>query len=392
MKLEQKQKLHVVMDGDFNFRDGKAVSNRNHYEIFSKRYTSVFEETVIHCRVHNVVDVNGKEIEGPGVEVAALPSVHGIAELIYWFPKIIQSFWSIPKNSPVLLRVPGIFPSIAWIVMMLKGQRYCVEAMADAAAQFSEGAYRGRLRSFYGPIWTWLMRKQCAHASAASYVTREALQRAYPASRAGYETNYTTLDLGRDKVVASPRQFTPSSAPLRVVNVAMMQKHLKGQDIILNAVALLDDLDVELWLVGDGENRLEFERLAERLGLANRVKFLGRLDAGQAVMDVLDECDLFVLPSRQEGLPRVLIEAMARGLPCLSSDLPGSRELLSEEFLVRPNLASAWADKLAKIIGDRETLSQMSRINIERCQEYVVDHVQERRKKFYEYVKKMLVN
>ena len=82
-------------------------------------------------------------------------------------------------------------------------------------------------------------------------------------------------------------------------------------------------LDVRLCLVGDGKHRPELERRAAALGVSERIEFRGQLASCELVRQELDRADLFVLPSRQEGLPRAMIEAMARGLPCIGSTVGG---------------------------------------------------------------------
>ena len=93
-------------------------------------------------------------------------------------------------------------------------------------------------------------------------------------------------------------------------------------------------LDVRLTLIGDGKFREPLESLAGELHVAERVTWLGQLPAGEAIRRELDEADLFVLPSRTEGLPRAVVEAMARGLPCIASRVGGIPELLADENLI----------------------------------------------------------
>lgn len=75
---------------------------------------------------------------------------------------------------------------------------------------------------------------------------------------------------------------------------------------------------------------------AGRLGVADRVTFVGTVPAGAAVRAHLDAADLVVVPSRTEGLPRALIEAMARGLPAVGTTVGGIPELLADVDLVPP--------------------------------------------------------
>lgn len=378
--------LYLIMDGDFARNAGVPSSNRNHYAIFGNRYTAVFGDVRIMCRVHEVEDKNTLPVGGPGVDVIALPPVHGWRGLLRHAPRMLLEFFRIPWDAVIILRVPGIYPMFAWFVIMLRRLPYGVEAMADADAQFAPGAYRKLLRPFYRVVWSSVMKLQCRFASACSYVTKAALQKQFPPGPGVPSFNYTTLDLPNASVVSACRSAESfRKDELTLINVAMMQKHLKGQDLIIKAAAKLVRAGhrLRLRLVGDGDTRAEFESLAAELNVRERVEFLGKVQAGAEVFALLDQADIFVLPSRQEGLPRVVIEAMARGLPCFASELPGNYELLEPEFLVPQDDVDGWVQRLSAILRDPERLAQASRINKQTAEGFTVDRVQPVREQFY---------
>ncbi len=118
--------------------------------------------------------------------------------------------------------------------------------------------------------------------------------------------------------------------------------------MLLDAVAVCvgEGLDLDLVFLGDGKYRSALEARAAAHGLADRVCFRGQLATRQAVRDALDQADVFVLPSYQEGLPRAMIEAMARALPCIGSTTGGIPELLPSEYLVAPGDVGALALKI----------------------------------------------
>jgi glycosyltransferase involved in cell wall biosynthesis len=139
--------------------------------------------------------------------------------------------------------------------------------------------------------------------------------------------------------------------------------------------------------IGDGKHRTELEARAKAAGLAKHVRFLGELPAGKHVRAQLDQADLFVLPSRTEGLPRALIEAMARGLPCIGSEVGGIPELLPSEDMVPPGDMSALARKIREVATRPERMTRMSARNLEKAREkYREEILRERRVSFYEHV------
>jgi glycosyltransferase involved in cell wall biosynthesis len=170
-----------------------------------------------------------------------------------------------------------------------------------------------------------------------------------------------------------------------LINVAMMQKHLKGQDLIIKAVSRLvqSGIRIKLWLVGDGDTRRDFEALAADLGVSQNVRFLGKVQAGAEVFALLDQADIFVLPSRQEGLPRVVIEAMARALPCFASALPGNYELLDPRFLVGLDDDQDWVQKLHHAINEPEFLAAASQANLSAAHRFTIGRIQPTRNEFY---------
>jgi glycosyltransferase involved in cell wall biosynthesis len=162
----------------------------------------------------------------------------------------------------------------------------------------------------------------------------------------------------------------------------------KGPDVLIDAVArcLQAGLDLRLKLVGDGKHRKQLEARAAGQGLAGRVTFLGQLSAGAAVRDVLDEADAFVLPSRTEGLPRAMVEAMARALPCIGSTVGGIPELLPAEDMVPPGDVEALASKIREVVTNPRRMARMSASNLEKAQEYREEVLAQRRAEFYRHV------
>lgn len=103
-----------------------------------------------------------------------------------------------------------------------------------------------------------------------------------------------------------------------------------------------------LWLVGEGPQGDELRAQVKALGLEANVALPGAFDD---VEPVLAAADVFVLPSREEGMSVALLEAMAAGLPCVASDIPGNRPLIEaprEGWLVPLDDAQAWVDAVGQ--------------------------------------------
>jgi len=177
--------------------------------------------------------------------------------------------------------------------------------------------------------------------------------------------------------------------PLTLITVGTQDQLYKAPDVLIDAVAtcLEGGLDLKLVLVGDGKHRGELEAQAAKLNLGERVCFLGNLLAGEAVRTQFDRADLFVLPSHQEGLPRAMIEAMARALPCIGSTVGGIPELLPPEDIVPPGNVAALAGKIREVVSHPERMTRMSARNWEKAKDYREEVLRDRRIAFYRHVR-----
>jgi glycosyltransferase involved in cell wall biosynthesis len=168
------------------------------------------------------------------------------------------------------------------------------------------------------------------------------------------------------------------------VTVGSLQHLYKAPDVLLDAVRLCarSGLSLCVTIVGNGRYRQVLETRARRLGIADNVVFRGHLSFGAEVRRELDNADLFVLPSRQEGLPRALLEAMARALPAIGSTAGGIPELLEPEDLVPPNDPQALAGKLQEVLQDPSRRQRMSAANLKKAREYEETLLEQRRDLF----------
>jgi glycosyltransferase involved in cell wall biosynthesis len=128
----------------------------------------------------------------------------------------------------------------------------------------------------------------------------------------------------------------------------------KGLDVLLDALAALAERDVRphLWIGGDGEARAKLEKRAKKLGLADRVRFLG---SRSDVADLLAACDVFAMPSRREGLGVAALEALACGRPIVASNVGGLGHVVVDGrngLLVPPGDVAALSGALGRLLTD----------------------------------------
>ncbi len=145
----------------------------------------------------------------------------------------------------------------------------------------------------------------------------------------------------------------------------------KGQTGLLRAFAQLRTIhpDLTLRLVGDGPDRDALERLSQELSVGDAVTFAGRLPEPDTLVEIA-KADLLVLPSFMEGLPIVLMEAMALGVPVIASRVAGIPELVVDGktgLLFAPSNWDELAQCIARLLGDKAlcaTLAQNGKFKI----------------------------
>ncbi len=138
---------------------------------------------------------------------------------------------------------------------------------------------------------------------------------------------------------------------------------VKGLDVFLDSLATLkrDDRRFQCVLVGEGPLRASLESRIESLGLRGQVRLAGAMPPAQ-LPHWYRAADLFVLPSRSEGVPNVLLEAMACGTPCIASHVGGIPEIAPAQSLVPAGDSSALASSIARALasGNRQATSGVS--------------------------------
>lgn len=186
------------------------------------------------------------------------------------------------------------------------------------------------------------------------------------------------------------RNVAPSERDPGEVRVAFVGRlhHQKGADVLLEACRLLVERGTARWtvrIVGDGPERSHLEQLANRRSLTEVVEFVG--EVGNPMSD-LDGADIFVLPSRTEGMSNALLEAMSRSKAVVATSVAGSAAVISHGetgLLVPPEDPVALADALERLARDpseANRLAQNARSLIER--EYAMSEVAQRYLEMYE--------
>ena len=290
---------------------------------------------------------------------------------------------------------------MVWRELVRAKKPYALEVMGDPWDALGPGTWPHISRPIFRPIATLQLKRICAGATAINYVTSETLQKRYPPSRAAYAVGFSDISLEEINVSENriqtrnrrfhdlPWQGAQSGSPIRIGFIGSFARMYKGPDTLLQATALCQNLlNFQLIMVGVGRYLAEMKALAANLNIADRVEFCGELPSGPSIFEFLDSIDLFVMPSRAEGLPRALVEAMSRGCPCIGSAVGGIPELLDASDLVPANSPEKLAHLILEIAADSNRLLAMSARNLARAGQFNPETLNRARRAFLEQVKR----
>ncbi|QAZ66032.1 glycosyltransferase family 4 protein [Solidesulfovibrio carbinolicus] len=261
----------------------------------------------------------------------------------------------------------------AWLLKQLCGVPYIVSLRGGDVPGFQPYDLAGYHKAT-GPLIRFLWR-------GAAHVVANSQGLAALARQSAGQTPIRMIPNGVDTARFTPAESLEESGPVRLVFVGRVV-HQKGLDVLLTALARLPaGVDYELTIVGDGPLRGALTEQAAALGVLSRLRFAGW--AGREAMpELLRRADLFVFPSRDEGMPNAVLEAMAAGLPVIATRISGNEEVVADGetgLLVPPDDPDALAGALAGLLADAALRRRLGAAGRERvCREYSWRSVAER--------------
>ena len=378
----------ISVDGQF-FRtpDGEVWTKTMYGYFFWLRYLNVFESIDVISRLEDVTydKVKGYlKSSGTNVYFKKLPMAIGtLAYLKQWtkFTKMAKE--SLEDVECAVIRLPSISGMFIEKQVNKLGIPYAIEVVVDP-----ENAYMANRMACY--FITQKLKNSVVKANGVSYVTQYALQKKYPSRKHGeteeyFESYYSSILL-KKSYFSAPRDYLAHGPHYKIIHVANnMNNYIKGHKETLEIIKKLVEkgVDVTLEFVGDGTKRDEFSEYADKLGISERVTFTGLLSSPEEVRKKLLEADIFLFPTKAEGLPRVIIEAMAVGLPCISTPVNGIPELLSNENMFLPSDIDGFSNRIVELVRKPQMLNEMSAFNIKKAGEYEESVLTERRNEFY---------
>jgi glycosyltransferase involved in cell wall biosynthesis len=367
--------MRVLLTSEARFertRDGVVWGPAAYGSELWSRYLDVFSGVLVVARVLDVSGPSAGFVRASmrDVEFCRLPPYAGMSGLIRNLGTIRASVAVASRTCGALvLRAPSPVAFSTARAAAAARRPYGAELVGDPNQVFSTGAFRHPLRVPVRYLASAAQRRLSRNAVAVMFVTREALQRRYPTRGLTFATSDVALDAGAFSE-GGTRDWRRSD-PFRLVTVGALDQPYKGTAVLLDAVRELRrrGAPVTLQIVGTGRLAGALQRQSTALSISDCVEFRGQVDR-PGLRRALDDAHLFVLPSLTEGLPRALLEAMARGLPAVATHVGGVPELLPSECLVPPRDSGALADRIGQLLHDDAARIRLGRRNREEARRH----------------------
>lgn len=237
----------------------------------------------------------------PGLDLSMVGKIAGV--LRREKPDVVHTHLNTIKYAVAAARLAGV--------------KTCIHTVHNVAQQEAEGKVEKLISGFY-------FSRGWSVPVGLSPVVQETISRFYKLDKAQIPVIYNGIDLSR----CIPKESYSLSKPILLLHIGRFNQQ-KNHLGLLRAFSEIQKVfpDSRLDLVGEGELRPDIEAEAARLGLHDRVRFLGNQSN---VYPLLHQADVFLLPSEYEGMPMTLIEAMGTGLPIVATAVGGVPDMLTD--------------------------------------------------------------
>lgn len=380
----------LLVDNAHMYRtpDGRLFTPSIYDATFFSRYLDVFDEVCFLAKTKHVAVIDEKRFIHVDIErlrIVELPWYQGLRQMLGVLPHLFKAYRLAGLDCDAMIYRVCQIESFLSFLLRRSRVPFVLEVVNDPAT----------FTTLPKPLLQfniWMLRRMLHRCAGASFVTARVLQEKYlPGAKTRdvgfFQSHYSSVEI-RAENYRGPRQFPQSLKRLRIVHVAnSIADDIKGHTTLLRAVSLMaaQGRFVSVRFIGDGPFVPALKTLArETLGIEENVEFVGRVHDRSKLFEMLLDADIFVYPTQLEGLPRSLIEAMAVGLPALSTPIAGIPELLKREYLFEPGDHEAFARKLMALMENPQEMESMSRENLAVARHYENTALNARRRRFYE--------
>lgn len=302
----------------------------------------------------------------------------------------IRNYFKIRKElTPLVMRADKIIirmPSVLGCMVASVAKKYHKNIMAEVVGSaFDSYWYYGSISGkLLAPMYHVLNKRAIKLCDTAIYVTQEYLQNKYPNDKEMYACSDAIVQQASDDVLLRRlNKIYERKDRLICGEIGNISIPYKGYEVMLKAMAVLIDknIDIEYHIVGGG-NPAHVLNMARKLGIDNRVFYDDVLDHAK-IDEFFDKIDIYVHPSFTEGLPRVVIEAISRGCPCLTSDAGGTPELIQPQYIHNAGDYHKLANDIIIFEHNKNTMALAAKYNYHHSKLYDISVLAPKRLLFY---------
>jgi len=364
-------KLLFVHDHRFRRVNGSLYSTGGLNNKVLNRYTRYCDSLTIVARIYDESSVEDRWSRITDEKV----KIYG--NKIFTFDDLEQK---VRECDKLIVRLPSFLANEALKINRKYQKPYLIEMVGCAWDALWNHGIKGKIVAPY----MFLKSKQLVkNAPYVIYVTERFLQKRYPTF--GKSIGCSDVEITElDEAVEEKRiqKINTQNDKLIIGTVAAIDVKYKGQEYVIRALGELKKRGIDRFqykLVGNGSNAYLMD-IAKQCGVSDRVHCLGGMPH-EKIFDWLDSIDVYAQPSKQEGLPRAVVEAMSRGVPVIGSETGGIPELIAEPYRFEASDYKKIADILQSLTC--EELVHMSRECFQRAHDYEKTYLDSIRDEFY---------
>lgn len=388
MILLTTNQIHTLECDSHFYNASDAIINYDYLQRYRRYCDQVM--VLVRSRPADQVDPSLARVDGDSVTVVPLPDPQAPVRGLMSLPGTVWRVLATARQADgYYLKLPDAMATLVGLALWISGRCFAVEVVADCKQGILLAKPNMPLVRFYAWLFDGLTRFLVRRAECATYISQY-LQRRYPNKSPERQWLFCSVEL-TEKALGQPRQAEQFNAdPFRIIAAGRFSAE-KGHIYLVRAfktVVQNTGCPVELHLLGEGPERSRLEAETQKLGLTDHIKFPGFVPRGPELQAHLDRAQLYCLPSLTEGMGRGLIEAMARGLPCLGSAVGGVPEYLAQDCLFPSGDPEALALKILAAMNDPQRLAQMSHANFRAAQAYTPERLKAVKDDFWQAVRR----
>lgn len=378
-------------DGPFYKDENGIYYGRSLNDQMFERYFMVADSLEIVIRARDISEKEATEsmskITNSKISITECPNLSSVKGMLTKTNKVYRLLEErIASADIVFIRLPSNIGNIAVDVCKKLKKKYLLEVVGCPWDAYWNYSLQGK---FLAPIAKNAMRKRVKNAPYVLYVTNNFLQNRYPTEGESIGCSNVELAPMSDAILEKRLEKISNyreDTKYIIGTAAGIDILFKGQQYVIQALGILKKMgitNIEYQLIGGGSGEY-LRSVAKENGVIDQVNIIGQLPHNK-VFDWLDKLDIYVQPSRQEGLPRSMIEAMSRGLPCIGANTAGIPELIDKKYVFSNSNIEVEEiyQLLMQLLEQPDNMKIIAERNYNEAKKYQRNILIERRTKFF---------